>query len=77
MRPSVPLAFVICGTVLIAILYTYNAIVMVQMASAAVALGQPVNYTANLPEWVNKVSYMVAVGMIIVGTVTGLRNQKK
>ena len=76
MKSSIAITLIVCGTILIAVPYIHQTIVMQQVTSTMVALERTVNLTADLPK---HASTMIMIGgflMIISGGILGTRLAK-
>ena len=75
MKSSVIIALIVCGTVLVAMPYIHNTIVMAKLTDTMVSLDKPVNLTGDLPEHADIICMVGGFVMIAAGAVAGLRSK--
>ena len=76
MQASVAIVLILCGTILIAIPYIHNAVVMDQMTSAMTSLNKTVNLRADMPKHSDSACVIGGIVMIAVGGIGALRGGK-
>ena len=73
MKSSIAIALIVCGTILIAVPYIHQTIVMQQVTSTMIALERTVNLTADLPKFASVITMIGGFLMIIFGAILGSR----
>ena len=76
MKSSVAIVLIVCGTILIAVPYIHDTVVMWQIADTAAAMGKTVRRTGDMPKHADIVCMPGGISMIIAGAISGLRSGK-
>ena len=76
MKTSVAIALIVCGTVLIAMPYIHNTIVMHRVTATMIALNKSVNLSADIPKNANFINILCGSSMVFVGAIAGLFSVK-
>ena len=77
MKTSVVITMIVCGTVLVALPYIHNTVIMQQIAQTMVLLNKTVNLTGDLPKHADVTCMFGGIAMIIVGAIAGFRTSEK
>ena len=73
MQASVAIVLILCGTILIAVPYIHNAVVMDQVTNTMTSLNKTVNLRADMPKYSDSACVIGGIVMIAVGAIGGLR----
>ena len=73
MKSSVAIAMIVCGTILLAVPYLHNAMVIEQITDAMVALDQSVDLKAPMFRHAAILCMLGGGLMVLVGAIAGLR----
>ena len=75
MKPSVCIATIICGTVLLIVPYVSNAIGTLAVAATVARINKEFNLTGHMPEWYDGACFVVGLVMVLVGVAAAFRRE--
>ena len=73
MKPSISIATIICGTVLLIVPYVSNAIGTVAVATTVAHLNKEFNLTGHMPDWYDGACFALGLVMVLVGIAAAFR----
>jgi hypothetical protein len=76
MKSSIVIVMIVCGTILIALPYINQAVIMRQVSATLVALNKDVNLTGSLPKHADIACIIGGFVMVFVGAKAGLGSGK-
>jgi len=76
MKSSIAITMIVCGTILVAVPYIHNALVIKQVTSTMMALNKAVNVTSDMPRYASSVCMFGGIIMILAGAISGLWSSK-
>jgi hypothetical protein len=75
LKPSVSIATIICGTVLLLAPYVSNAIGTVAVAATVAHLNKQFDLTGHMPDWYDGACFALGLLMVLVGVAAALRRE--
>ena len=75
MKPSVSIATIICGTVLLIAPYVSNAVGTVAVAATVAHLNKEFNLTGHMPDWYDGACFVLGLAMVLTGLVAAFRRE--
>jgi len=73
MKPSVSIATIVCGTVLLVAPYVSNAVGTVATAATVAHLNKDFNLAGHLPDWYDGACFALGLIMVLVGIIAAFR----
>ena len=75
MKPSVSIATIVSGTVLLVAPYVSNAVGTVAVAATVAHLNKEFNLTGHMPDWYDGACFALGLAMVVVGIGASFRRE--